>query len=136
MEGRWAYLAVSAQMKGYLDFSEISKEDPKSLRKEKLIFQMLEKEFRLDYKKAKALYNLNVLLTKKKESAWANNELSAYYKLRLPWMTETQSLSPVAALPGFADFVKNFKNPVIEELKNGRINKRPIDLAKGNRHSK
>jgi len=123
-------------MKGCLDFSEISRDNPKSLRKEKLIFQMLEKEFRLDYKKAKALYNLNVLLTKKKQSTWANNELSSYYKLRLPWMTETQSLNPIAALPGFEDFIKNFKNPEIEGLKHARLNKRPIDLAKGNRHSK
>ena len=87
MERRWFALAISAHVKGAIDFSKITRYDQQSLFLESLVFDELERERQVDFKIAKCWYSMVNLLDKSDTifGGWAEGERDGYYKQLFPW---------------------------------------------------
>jgi len=104
----WPALMISAAVRGVLDYSKITDKDPLSLVKEEIVLEELHREWRLEAKRAKGLFNISKQLSGNKFNTWSDQQLTEYMSVRFPW-EEVQEVSPFKDLPGFADFMNGFK---------------------------
>lgn len=108
LKGAWASLAVDASMEGLIDYSKTTWLDPLSLLREEIIFEALQRKWRREAKAVKGIFNISKQLARNPTTIWPDEQSAEYMELRFPWQ-EKQEVNPLKDLPGFDDFMKEFK---------------------------
>ena len=111
MEERWFALAISAHIKGALDFSKISRYNDKSLMLEGFVLDELQRERKCNFKMAKCLYSITNLVDKSENvfGGWAEGERDDYFKLLFPWQDKEDQRSSMSGNPLLRQILEGYK---------------------------
>jgi len=83
LEGRWTKLAISAHTRGLLDYSNITRNKPRSLLREGIVLKEMENE---RYAELFSLKALLTALTVNDEGAASQANLSEFMSIQFPWL--------------------------------------------------